>query len=119
MDSKRTHQSHFGTTAAASSIRAVVAPASPACADGPGHHDASVGLGHVPAEAESVEEAEGCNCSPYQTCQFCTCPCGVTLDRDGSCPACETDRVCSNFDDASMDSFYGRYAADCRQRESE
>jgi len=94
------HNLTFGTTAH-SSADGAVAPAVPARAEQSGHSEAAAALGAVAAE-----DADGCNCSMYQTCQFCTCPCGVQLDSDGNCPACETDRVCSNFDDAFMDSFY-------------
>ena len=95
---------HLGTTAPSPS--GAVAPAARTRAVTFGRTEAATELGKVSVAADDVEDYGTCNCSRYETCQYCTCSCGVQLDRDGVCAACETDRVCSEYDDAFMDSFY-------------
>jgi len=87
MENKSHTQTHIGTTVAASSIRAAVAPAPSACADQPTRTEAADGLG-----LSAAEDVDGCNCSRYETCSYCQ----FTSD----------DADFGGDDDVTLDSFY-------------
>lgn len=81
------HSLKFGTTAH-SSADGAVAPAPSACADQPTRTEAADGLG-----LSAADDVDGCNCSRYETCDFCRW-------ADDDADALNED------DDATLDSFY-------------
>jgi len=88
--------SDIGTTAPSPS--GAVAPAARTRAVTFGRPDAATGLGHVPVAAEDVDDDGTCNCSRYQTCDYCT--------MESYIERVELAKEYDADDDAFMDSFY-------------